>query len=898
MNLKTRVIILGILLILSSNVTIVSINNIFSQTRNIDQQNLELTDVNEQPIILDETSSDNYFKEEKLNRESSINPSSPTLSASTHPFTREETQLINLDEIAHLPDLEYNGGIFDDASTSFHEINSIFEKEDIGAEYTIEHSFIVTPGFYDPPNSVGFTSGITSGDVDGDGTDEVIIATKDNYLKIYDDALSSVGEREFYIEKPSEATDAGNLKTVASGDVDGDGIDEIALLCSYYIPSVENFKLYLWIYDAVEERCLPGANPLNVYSASYLLNSMEPEVAMGDLDGDGLDEIVCGHSFGKSDIATCDCWIFDDYNHSFDLKWRDNLYFENQENGVIADVDLVCGDFDGDRKDEIAYTACIWTGDLVEGALLIIDDSIGFQYGEIVEFQILAPGGVWVDRMPVSCGDIDGDGRDEIGLVRSYRAEFYGDVFIYEYDPSIGDYKLRNEFDWDFPDYIFTMGDVDCDGLAELVFSGRYGNHVVDDANHGFSHIMTRSLGAMGLVICGDFDGDGMRVKYTGESWVNTAPPGVIAVLAGPPVYDGIRQNYDWSWTAFGKSASISTTETKELGVRSCSTISFAQTVDIDFFEICGFSWSRTVGKEMARTKTATLTQEREISYSSGCWLDSVIYHLTDYYCYKYQIIYHPFNSSIIGHYITIDVPTTPKILKTSLDYFEKHYDLSIRAETFNHTLGQPWTYPNRNETANYASELIDSGDPIAVGQGSGNNLVKIMVEDVVGGGFSLMEFSDYSIGSSVCGIGFTQSYGTSDTKGYEISIGDTCIYEGSIGDIQNPDRFNELQYSVGLFVYYVTHPKGFTYQVINYYVEGAKVYTTSELVIFLNRYWKWIAITAGGVSIIAIAIPVSIKLVQRSKAKKSPSNKSVKPKSKKTSTPKKAQQSNKSKKK
>lgn len=905
MGLKTRVIVFGILLILSSNITIVSINNIFPQTRNIDQLNLELTDVNEQPIILDETSSDNYFSEEKLNQESSINPSSPTLSSITHPLTRDETQLINLEEIAHLPDEEYSGGIFNDASTNFQEINHTFENEDIGEEFSINQVFVALE-FYQFSHIEGFTSGITAGDVDGDGTDEVVIATKDNYLKIYDNALLSSSEREYHIDKPSEASEGGNRKTVTCGDVDGDGIDEIALLCSYYIDQDDTFKLYVWIFDAVEERCLPGADPIHVYSSSFRIMSMEPEIAMGDIDGDGLDEIVCGHSFGKDDFDTCDVWIFDDYDHSFNLIWSDNLYFENLSRGTIEDVDLACGDFDGDRKDEIAYTACIWNGMKLEGALLIIDDSIGFSYGEIAEFQIVAPEDEWVARMPVACGDIDGDGRDEIGLVRSFYFTTPGDVFIYEYNLSIADYKLKNSFDWDFPDFIFTMGDVDCDGLAELVFSGRHGNHVVDDANHGFTHIMNRPLGALGLVVCGDFDGDGMRVKYSGESWLNTAPPGVIAVLAGPPVYHGIQQNYDWSWTAFGKSASISTTETEEVGVRSSSTISFEQTFDIEFFEAFSFSWSRTIGKEMARTKTATITQEKTISYSSGCWLDSIIYHLTDYNCYKYQITYHPFNSSIIGQYITIDVPTPPTILKTSLDYFEEHYNQSIRAETFNHTLGQPWTYPTRNETANFASEWLDSGDPISVGQGTGNNLVNIKIEEMTGSGFSLTKFSDYSIGASVCGLGYSTSRGTSDTKGYEISIGETCIYEGSIGDIKNHDRFDQLQYSIGLFIYYVTHPDGFTYQVINYYVEGATVYTPSELVVFLNSNWPWITATAGGVSMIAIAVPVSTKLVQRSKAKKpiskksvkSKSKKTVKPKSKKTTTPKKTQRSKKSQKK
>ncbi|NHJ87518.1 MAG: VCBS repeat-containing protein [Asgard group archaeon] len=830
------------------------------------QSNAHLIDQNERPVILSISSNNNYINDQSQNNKNNDISSSPILNAGSQPLTRDVTQLINLNEILYLPDSQYSGGIFDDVSTGFSETNQLFDNEDI-----LEGFIDTLIGFLG-----GFKSGLSSGDVDGDGTDEAIIVTKDDDLKIYDDTQHSYNKRTFHFEKPSEASDLGNLKTVACGDVDGDGIDEIAIVCSYHIDSINNFKLYLWVFDAVDGRFYTIANPKSVCSASYNAMSMEPEIALGDLDGDGLDEIVIGHSFGKEYLTTPDIWIYDDYIHSFNLLWKDNLYFENQYKGWIADVDLACGDFDGDRKDEIAYTACIWNGEQLEGALLIIDDSGAPNYGEIAEFQIAAPGGVWVCRMPVDCGDIDGDGLDEIVFIRCYSEEYPGDVFIFEYSPSIGDYKHAHSLDWSFPDYVFAMGDIDCDGLAELVFSGRYGNHVVDDENHSFNHIMDRPLGAYGLIVCGDIDGDGMRIKYTGESWLATAPPGIIAVLAGPPVYYGIQQNYDWSWTAFGKSTSISTTETKEIGVRSSSTISFQQSFSIGFFEVLSFSWSRTVGEEMTRTKTATQTQVQEISYSSGCWLDSIIYHLTDYNCYKYQIIYHPFEPSLVGNNITIDIPITSAILKTTIGYFEEYYNQSIRTETFNHTLGKPWTYPHRNETANYASDLLDSGDPISVGQGGGNNVVNIQIENEASVGFSLTKFSEYSMGGAVCGAGYSQSRGTSDAKGYEITIGNTCIYEGSIGDIKNYDRFEQLQYSIGLFIYYFTHTDGFTYQVINYYVEGAEIFTPSEIVAFLNTNWQWITGTAAGLSTIAIAVPLIVRLSQKSKIKKTTSKRST----------------------
>jgi len=69
--------------------------------------------------------------------------------------------------------------------------------------------------------------------------------------------------------------------------------------------------------------------------------------------------------------------------------------------------------------------------------------------------------------------------------------------------------------------------------------------------------------------------------------------------------------------------------------------------------------------------------------------------------------------------------------LKTTTNYFDSHYNQTVRLETFNHTIGCPWTYPARNETSSIASECLTSGEPISVGQGTGNNLVIIEIEEI-----------------------------------------------------------------------------------------------------------------------------------------------------------------------
>lgn len=913
MRLITRKVIVSLILSLFCSSLCMSVGKCFTMNNKVESSSTGFVSDKkvEEPIILDGTITDHYANGEVVNKGSSTNPLPTESSTNSHPLTKNDSLLIKLEEIAALPNEPDQGWVYDDVGTNFSAVNGLFSEHQLYDNLWGDHIRIHNS----PPLNLGFggyTSDIATGDVDGDGLDEVIVATDDDYLEIYDDANHNYANRSIQFENLPEPAVNDNwgydpsawkidfLKTIAVGDVDGDGIDEIAIARSFLSGRIVwqnimgisfpyefdiSLTIYFWVFDVVEWAFIGSRIEVITAKISFYDStlSMEPEVALGDVDGDGLDEIIIGYCFGGPLTSkVSDIHIFDDFNHGFARIWDDILEFDcqfskNEFSGILQEIDIVCGDFDGDKKDEIAFAATPYNGEMCEADLLIIDDSVmGIvgQYGEVAEFRIGYPNFIWQQRLPIACGDIDGDGRDEIGLVRrSMTSSLTKGLYIYEF--SQGNYVLRNISVWDFLGCIFTMGDVDCDGLAELAFSGRYGNYVVDDANAGFTLIMNKTDGNLGLLACGDFDGDGMRLKYTGETWTSTAPPGVIVALAAPPVYTDIIQNYDWSWSAFGKSTSISTTNTTEIGTTVSSTISFKQSFSY-FVEFFSFSWSRTFGREFALTNTKMKTAVQEISYSSGCWIDSVIYHLTDYQCYEYEVTHHPFNTTIIGQNITIDIPYTPTVLKTTTDYFDSHYNQTLRLETFNHTIGRPWTYLARNETSSIASECLTSGEPISVGQGTGNNVVTIEIGELSEYGITETTFSDYSIGAAVCGFGYSASRGTSESKCYEISIGTTCIYEGSVGDIRNEATFEELQYSFGIFIYYVTHSDGFTYQVINYYVEGAKPYFLSGAKLFFANNWKWLTGVGSGVLGLAIIIPTSVALVKRGK---------LKPKTKKRTT-------------
>ncbi len=132
---------------------------------------------------------------------------------------------------------------------------------------------------------------VATGDIDGDGKDELIVGVasqKNPYVRVY-----KIKENFLYLKYQIMAYDQnfqGGVN-VATGDIDGDGKDELIVgVASQKNPYVRVYK--------IKENFLYLKYQIMAYDQNF---QGGVNVATGDIDGDGKDELIT--SQGKSGKA-------------------------------------------------------------------------------------------------------------------------------------------------------------------------------------------------------------------------------------------------------------------------------------------------------------------------------------------------------------------------------------------------------------------------------------------------------------------------------------------------------------------------------------------------------------------------------------------------------------------
>ena len=298
-------------------------------------------------------------------------------------------------------------------------------------------------------NATGGATRVTSGDIDGDGKDEIVIGLgpvdgnpliPGGVFEVLDDDFTHLAWGEIGW---SDYNEANGESWPALGDIDGDGKAEIIIGLG---PQGAG-RIQIFDYNSTTGLTHRAWAELGWEDYNNIWGETRP--AVGDLDGDGKGEIIIGLGPYPSE-PSFPGGIFevlnDDLTH---LAWGEIGWSDyNEANGESWPA---AGDIDGDGKDEIV----LGLGPLGQGRFqtfgLSSPDLFHLGWGEVL-WQDYAD--LYGETHP-STADVDFDGKDEIvlGLGKG------GDGWIDILDDATNNFALLTSVRTGFVEYGQTSGE-------------------------------------------------------------------------------------------------------------------------------------------------------------------------------------------------------------------------------------------------------------------------------------------------------------------------------------------------------------------------------------------------------------------------------------------------------
>ncbi len=304
------------------------------------------------------------------------------------------------------------------------------------------------------------------------------------------------------------------VNTPLVADLDGDGFPEIVFSAAVPHEGVSRFKAHIVVLD--------GRTGAEKQVQTDLAMSVDGYVSMaiGDIDGDGLPEIV---AYAYQETGSPNHLIA--FEHDLTLKWR------SDEIGNVQWAGITIANLDGAGLPEIlvghqvldANGALLWSGvpigdnqnfvipiaadiDLDGKMEVIVRNRVYGADGTLLWSMASTSSSVWA-----ATGNFDDDAYPEIVFTT-----FGGETFLYEHDGTLKwkvDHKARSG-----PP---TVADFDGDGKPEIGQSGQLAYSVIDtDGRLIWDQPIDESSGTVGSAVF-DFDGDGsMEVVLHDHTYV------------------------------------------------------------------------------------------------------------------------------------------------------------------------------------------------------------------------------------------------------------------------------------------------------------------------------------------------------------------------------------------
>lgn len=261
-------------------------------------------------------------------------------------------------------------------------------------------------------NALNGETRIAAGNIDGDRRDELVVglgpsSVSSSLVAVLDDSPTGFALRTWLRPPWTFEYDVANGETwVATGDVDGDGLDEIVVGQGTF--ALDGGRFAVFDDGRHQYRLLrDGRIPWTVYNAA----NGEVRPAAGDVDGDGRAELVMG--LGAFPANGGYVAVFEDKARSFRfMRWARLAW--PVYNAAVGATRPACGDLDGDRRDEVVLGLDSFPAN--GGFAQVLDDkAVSFRSLGFIRLPFVAYDTANGATRP-ACGDVDRDRRAEILL--------------------------------------------------------------------------------------------------------------------------------------------------------------------------------------------------------------------------------------------------------------------------------------------------------------------------------------------------------------------------------------------------------------------------------------------------------------------------------------------------
>ena len=723
------------------------------------------------------------------------------------------------------------------------EIVTLHSLQDEDNEWAVE-----TPASRSLPRTM---RDVTAADVDGDGFEEIAIVYMDGNevtLKIIDDQEAGYAES---VTRLAAATGVEDVR-IASGDFDGDGRAEIVIA----LAKAESAELLFAKADGAGGFAIE-ADWTKTYTPSVADAQLALELAAGNLDYDAPDELVVILNEyiddGSDGDGVARYFIYDDAASGFaELK---SGYVESRSgptrSAVIANVAI--GDIDGDGLGEVViagltnYGRCDSYGHL----LIALDDaesdfaSLGDHHFDHF-FHNCPAFDQWMLRyLHVNTLDLSGSGAHEV-QVNQFIFQSWQDAAPWTRmtDENGNELTLPQEEifvsptrgGWyDRSTSVITTGDVTADGRHNIVSYNQDKGSVsvwgVDQTDpdqrlskvHNItvqSEVSQNPINPLVVPVNIDADSPILRVDEGSHQLAFTEPI-VIAALAAAPCSTGIGQNTGDCKTSFGRGESSTIDESLTVSIRASVHTGLKLTANIPFVPESGVELEQTVSRKASETVGTSYRLEKTVTFTTGALEDAVIFTTVPYDHYVYTVLSHP-DPDLVDSTIDVWLPREPITMIVEREFYNAAVmegELQIGSDIFDHTVGDHHSYPTRSQKSQLLTQHggLEHG-PVSVGQGTGDTSVRVAVEDAITKGESLGIEIEQSIKVTAGPVMAGFSWGVGAEASLSITSGELTEYVGTVGSI-DAANFTDNQYSFGLFTYPLT-TGGQAFQVLNYWVE------------------------------------------------------------------------------